>query len=495
MGSSQSSLFSAVEDNNLAKVRELIKDNSKDSSAKAVLESEHLCDSEGRNALHIACIHGHLDIAKVFVLECDIDLELKSESTGQTALSYAADNNHIEIVSFLLDLPPSSSSSSESVKKTPNVDTRDRFGKTPLALASFRNFVDIVLLLLKHGANIDSHDERGHTPLSVACMRGHMLTAHALIQKGADADSADLEGFTPLMQACSACNLGIVNLLLHDAEITNINAVTYEEKNSALMFAVSKGASDIVRVLLDNCADAELKNIHGMYALRIAQVAKHQNIVRMLQTHSGDRSRKVATEHFKHVHAAEMAQKVEDKEKDDEIRRLLAKLEEKINDKEKDDDDENEDEEGEKLKSKGGVYYSRHGGVSCQNEAKTYQSQVEKDREEQFLSEHFLVGVGSSAMDDEFDRKHPDHYNQSSSRDKNTITTDQHQTKTTRKNSAKKLQEDDLIVPLLGDHHTFVHHQSTDGRNHYTVEVKPSPPKSNSKRNDDDDESLDEEQE
>jgi ankyrin repeat protein len=67
---------------------------------KIVTRKIKYIDDEGRTPLMIACIHGILnDVARVFY-ESDMN---STDDDGWTALMYAANDGHMEVVSFLLE--------------------------------------------------------------------------------------------------------------------------------------------------------------------------------------------------------------------------------------------------------------------------------------------------------------------------------------------------------------------------------------------------------
>ena len=75
--------------------------------------------------------------------------------------------------------------------------------------------VDIMLLLLKHGANPNIRDWRGRTPLHLSCESyGDLKVTERLLKLGVDIDSRDSEGLTPLQIALENDNEGVVELLL-----------------------------------------------------------------------------------------------------------------------------------------------------------------------------------------------------------------------------------------------------------------------------------------
>ncbi|CAM9409711.1 unnamed protein product [Discosporangium mesarthrocarpum] len=88
------------------------------------------------------------------------------------------------------------------------VNAKDRFGRSPLHLASwtphrhFRKKGHIsVRDLLAHGADVKGRDKRGLTPLHWACRAADTVTTKVLLKEGADPLAEDEQCRTPL-EAC-----------------------------------------------------------------------------------------------------------------------------------------------------------------------------------------------------------------------------------------------------------------------------------------------------
>jgi ankyrin repeat protein len=79
----------------------------------------------------------------------------QNDSRGQTALSLAAENGHVEVVTMLL-------------KVQANIEVQDKYGQAPLIYATENGHVDVVNVLLKAQANIEVQDEYGRAPLIYA---------------------------------------------------------------------------------------------------------------------------------------------------------------------------------------------------------------------------------------------------------------------------------------------------------------------------------------
>lgn len=83
-----------------------------------------------------------------------------------------------------------------------NVNAEDPKGLTPLIEATLIGNVDIVKLLLVHGAKPQPLQGFRHTPLRAACLTGNTELITLLIEQGADPNAKSAGGRTPLMGAC-----------------------------------------------------------------------------------------------------------------------------------------------------------------------------------------------------------------------------------------------------------------------------------------------------
>src|SRR6476620_4679866 len=96
-----------------------------------------------------------------------------------------------------------------------NPNTRDNMGATALHDAVWTGHVDLVRLLLDHGADPNiPHAEGLSTPLHYAAIKGNAPIASMLIQHGADVKVADRAGSTALHLAAARGYVDVVRLLI-----------------------------------------------------------------------------------------------------------------------------------------------------------------------------------------------------------------------------------------------------------------------------------------
>jgi len=150
----------------------------------------------------------------------------------------------------------------------PDIDYTNLDKRTPLHVASIKDHVACVEVLLKNGANINALDLNQMTPLHYACANGYKSVMHALLKKVeqiqdksklspkesitcADINARNKYGCTPLFFAIEFAHEDMVMALIENGADPNISNINGE---SPLMLAIRKKQTAIAKFLLQNCA-------------------------------------------------------------------------------------------------------------------------------------------------------------------------------------------------------------------------------------------------
>lgn len=83
---------------------------------------------------------------------------------------------------------------------------------TPLMEAASAGHVEIIGLLISHGADTNAQSSTGNTPLMYACAGGHVCAVKALLLQGAHVEDHNENGHTPLMEAASAGHVEVAKV-------------------------------------------------------------------------------------------------------------------------------------------------------------------------------------------------------------------------------------------------------------------------------------------
>lgn len=154
----------------------------------------------------------------------------------------------------------------------PNLIEAER-GDSGLILAIRENSMDVFRILIETpGIDVETMARNGDNALMIACFKANKLAVQALIDKGAEVNRP---GWAPLHYAAASGSNEIVQILLDhsayiDAESPN--------KTTPIMMAARGGYILTVKLLLDEGADATLKNDLGMTAIDFAEKYNFKDI-------------------------------------------------------------------------------------------------------------------------------------------------------------------------------------------------------------------------
>ncbi|PRP87324.1 ankyrin repeat domain-containing protein 39-like isoform 1 [Planoprotostelium fungivorum] len=105
------------------------------------------------------------------------------DTSGYTALHYAARNGHVDICRLL-------------TSKGASPNARTKADATPLHRAAYRGNVKVIELLIAAGATLDAIDDEGMTPLHKAASERQNDAFEFLSQQGASTELKDKKGRT-----------------------------------------------------------------------------------------------------------------------------------------------------------------------------------------------------------------------------------------------------------------------------------------------------------
>jgi ankyrin repeat protein len=188
--------------------------------------------------VHAALYRRHVQICQYLLPRC-VGKDVR-DTSGQTPLHVAASNALLEVTRMTIELGA-------------DIDARDNNGWTPLHQAVDtsqlleKRKIEIVQLLLDHGANIAARTNNDHvTVLHLAAKNGDLAATRLLLAHGVSIDARDESSHTSLHFASWSGNPDVVQLLLDRG--ADLEAQS-DDHNTPLHIAAENGKVAAVRSL------------------------------------------------------------------------------------------------------------------------------------------------------------------------------------------------------------------------------------------------------
>ena len=205
-------------------------------------------------AIHDAATKGDLQAVKAAIAADPAVVDAEKPPNKKTALHYAAQNGHADVVAFLLD-------------KGADVNRPNIAGETPLHYAVGLPDPAVVNLLLARGANPNARTTNGATPLRTATAFARLGSIKALLDKGADARDTSPNGQTLLHMAAWVGPPDAIALLVSRG--VDVNAAA-KNGQTPLFIACAAGNAAEAAALLDHKADPKTPDASGRRPLDVA---------------------------------------------------------------------------------------------------------------------------------------------------------------------------------------------------------------------------------
>ncbi|KAM4522316.1 ankyrin repeat domain-containing protein 6b isoform 2-T3 [Odontesthes bonariensis] len=154
-----------------------------------------------------------------------------------------------------------------------------KYGRSPLHLAAYKGYTEVVCILLKAGCDLDIQDDGEQTALHRAAVVGNSDVISALIQEGCALDRQDKDGNTALHEVSWHGFSQSVKLLVKAG--ANVHAKN-KAGNIALHLACQNGHAQSSKVLLLGGSRPDTKNHAGDTCLHVASRYNHVAMIRIL---------------------------------------------------------------------------------------------------------------------------------------------------------------------------------------------------------------------
>ncbi|XP_065282386.1 transient receptor potential cation channel subfamily A member 1 homolog [Dermacentor albipictus] len=228
-------------------------------------------NNDDRNVLHMAVLSKNEDVLQVLLnVKGSEQLINRKDCDGDTPLHHAARNAFLDIVQVLL-------------KHGARASAKNSSEETTLHAACHYNFPNVVREIVKQDARlVNETDMHWNTPLHVAAQGGFSETAAILVEAGAYLEAKNYYEWTPLTVACKNGDFDTVsNLLGAGASVNSVDKM----KNRPLHIAAQFGNESVVKLLLDRKDVRDFvckRNANKKNCLDVAIEEEHRDVVEAL---------------------------------------------------------------------------------------------------------------------------------------------------------------------------------------------------------------------
>jgi hypothetical protein len=151
---------------------------------------------------------------------------------------------------------------------------------TPMHAAASAGHVNILSLLIQHGADVNDRDLIGDTPLHLASDNARLQVGRFLLNHGADIHARNKFNNTALIYAIMRNNIEFARMLLEREALINAR---YQSDMTPLHWAAQGGGrTEVLRLLLEHGADVSARDEYGSTPSELASLYGYPEIVELL---------------------------------------------------------------------------------------------------------------------------------------------------------------------------------------------------------------------
>lgn len=248
-------------------------------------------DCAGFTPIIVAAGFGRLELVE-FLKDAGAELAIEARDGGG-ALHYALRDSAALLIDGGMD-----------------VNTRDRYGNSPLHFAALNGSEHTVELLLSRNAEVDAQNNTGLTPLFHAILKKHVTVAKQLLTSGADMHVLNQDGDTVMFAAALSDSIECIDLLRshgaaidderYDGQTAVFSAIGYlltlkyllelgadvnhrRKDGMTLLHCVAAiGSEPSLPILLDHGADVAALNAEGRSVLHSACISGNVNVANFI---------------------------------------------------------------------------------------------------------------------------------------------------------------------------------------------------------------------
>jgi ankyrin repeat protein len=230
---------------------------------------------EDASALGKAAFIGQVQVVRELLQRPDIEINFRDPKAGSSAaLHYACESSHMEIIKLLVD-------------HGATIDITDESEFTPFLIAAEMKSLEVVRYLEEKGADINRVTEAGLTSIHLAAMGNSVLILEHLLRSPKlthTISTKSEDGRVPLFCAVKSGSLDTARFLLKRSGPTDILGKT-DDGHTCLHYAVISGKPKLVSLLLDSGICHYDQTEEGFTALHYAVKRSNPDLLCTLLDH------------------------------------------------------------------------------------------------------------------------------------------------------------------------------------------------------------------
>lgn len=207
-------------------------------------------------------------------------------------LVHAAAGGYVDIMDLLIqhgaDIHTTTLSNTNTTLRKPKRLTPCHCLSTPIMKAANHGHVPAIELLLHHGVDINVPQAACNSPLSLAAVHGHIPAVRTLLHNGADVNTIR-RGTTPLVKAIQANQLDAIRVLITEGNADLTITSHHPQLFTPIFWAVSQDNPHIISLLLNYApAEIERRDSIGRTPLALAVWEERIEAIECLLAHGAD---------------------------------------------------------------------------------------------------------------------------------------------------------------------------------------------------------------
>ena len=162
----------------------------------------------------------------------------------------------------------------EILKTNPNLELKDKKGRTALMVAAYQVDNEIANLLISAGSNVNTQDDMLNSPFLFAGADGNVPLLNSCLSHGADFKVFNRYGGTALIPAAEKGHLEVVQILCKTPgfPIDHVNNLGWTALMEAVILSdVNETQHKIIKTLVEAGADVNIPDRDGVSPLRHAK--------------------------------------------------------------------------------------------------------------------------------------------------------------------------------------------------------------------------------